>query len=63
MSPTSCHCSTPLAKYRQRGANRQMRSLFPVFNWEPRGLPVGDTTRKVRDVRATGGAQRQRRLT
>jgi len=35
-----------------------MRSLFPVFNWEPRGLPVGDTTRKVRDVRATSGAQR-----
>jgi len=40
-----------------------MRSLFPVFNWEPRGLPVGDAACEVCDVRATGGAQRQRRLT
>jgi len=35
-----------------------MRNLFPVRNGEPCGLPVGNVARKVRDVRAAGGAQR-----
>ena len=58
MSPTSCHCSTPPAKYRQRGANRQMRRLFPVDNGESGSLPINDAADKIRNIGTTRRAQR-----